>query len=91
MCIGTLNYVIVAGLILIVPCRALNTAIQAQFREFLHGFATVMDGKALQLFLPQELELLVCGTPQLNFSELQEVRALQTTACGSADKFDSSV
>jgi hypothetical protein len=35
------------------------------------GFHKVLDGFALKLFEPQELELLVCGKQALNFEELK--------------------
>ena len=31
-----------------------------------------MGGKALKLFRPEELELLVCGNPKLDFEALEE-------------------
>lgn len=37
------------------------------------GFNRVMGGTSISLLLPEELELLVCGTPDLNFHELEEV------------------
>ena len=37
------------------------------------GFNRVMGGSSISLLRPEELELLVCGTPHLNFHELEEV------------------
>lgn len=37
------------------------------------GFNRVMGGTSIALLRPEELELLVCGTPHLNFHELEEV------------------
>lgn len=51
----------------------LNTSCADQFRQFLRGFVTVMSGPALMLFRPEELQLLVSGTPHLDFRELEKV------------------
>jgi alpha-tubulin suppressor-like RCC1 family protein len=51
----------------------LNLSIAASFREFLRGFVTVVNGASLILFRPDELEQLVCGTPSLDFKELEKV------------------
>jgi hypothetical protein len=32
-----------------------------------------LDGAALELFGPEELAMLVCGTPELNFHDLERV------------------
>ena len=37
------------------------------------GFNRVMGGTTISLLRPEELELLVCGTPHLNFHELESV------------------
>lgn len=36
------------------------------------GFHKVVGGKALGLFRPEELELLICGNPKLDFDALEE-------------------
>lgn len=36
------------------------------------GFRKVVGGKALSLFRPEELELLICGNPRLDFDALEE-------------------
>lgn len=38
---------------------------------FPRGFHKVVGGKALSLFRPEELELLICGNPQLDFLALE--------------------
>lgn len=38
----------------------------------LRGFHKVVGGKALSLFRPEELELLICGNPHLDFGALEE-------------------
>jgi ubiquitin-protein ligase E3 A len=37
-----------------------------------NGFNKVMGGTCISLVRPEELELLVCGTPHLNFHDLEE-------------------
>lgn len=42
-------------------------------REHYHrGFHKVVGGKALSLFRPEELELLICGNPELDFEALEQ-------------------
>lgn len=47
-------------------------SVEQQFEAFARGFRKVCGGAALNLFEPVELELLVCGSPQLNFVELEK-------------------
>lgn len=50
----------------------LNKSIFEQFKAFYIGFHSVCATNAIQLFRPEEIELLVCGSPEpLNISELQ--------------------
>lgn len=51
----------------------LNVSIKEQFEHFRKGFLSVLDGQTLNMFRPEELELLICGTPQLDFRELEKV------------------
>ena len=51
----------------------LTDSISAQFEAFKAGFNRVMGGTTIALLRPEELELLVCGTPHLNFHELESV------------------
>lgn len=51
----------------------LNKSIASTFREFTRGFVSVMTGATLSLFRPEELELLVCGTPVLDYRALEAV------------------
>eukprot|EP01138_Halocafeteria_seosinensis_P016429 gb/GECG01016760.1/.p1 GENE.gb/GECG01016760.1/~~gb/GECG01016760.1/.p1 ORF type:complete len:1660 (+),score=233.46 gb/GECG01016760.1/:1-4980(+) len=51
----------------------LNSGIQQQFDHFRKGFLSVLDGQTLNMFRPEELELLICGTPHLDFEELERV------------------
>ena len=49
----------------------LNESVRAQFNAFRKGFLLLCDGPVLRLFRPQELEVLVCGTPHLDFKALE--------------------
>lgn len=62
----------------------LNTSCADQFRQFLRGFVTVMSGPALMLFRPEELQLLVSGTPHLDFRELEKVATYEGWPGGAA-------
>ena len=46
-------------------------SIQPQWDAFQTGVMHVMEDSSLDLFLPEELELLVVGTPELDFSALE--------------------
>lgn len=50
----------------------LNGSIERQFDHFKRGFSRVCDSGIFRLFLPEELELLVCGSPILDFEQLEE-------------------
>eukprot|EP01130_Rhizamoeba_saxonica_P008514 TRINITY_DN3448_c0_g2_i2.p1 TRINITY_DN3448_c0_g2~~TRINITY_DN3448_c0_g2_i2.p1 ORF type:complete len:714 (+),score=152.05 TRINITY_DN3448_c0_g2_i2:53-2194(+) len=48
-------------------------SVKDQFKNFKKGFMTVCgDGILLSLFSPEELNLLVCGSPELNFYDLEQ-------------------
>lgn len=47
------------------------------------GFNRVMGGSSISLLRPEELELLVCGTPHLNFHELEEVARYEGCVCSA--------
>ncbi|KAG2493890.1 hypothetical protein HYH03_007827 [Edaphochlamys debaryana] len=49
----------------------LGEGVEAQFDAFASGFYQVCGGPALSLFRHEELELLVCGLPHLDFGALQ--------------------
>lgn len=57
----------------------LDASIAEPFGHFRSGFYSVASGYALRLFSHEELELLVCGLPHLNFQALQE--AAQVCTC----------
>ena len=49
----------------------LEDSISRQFAAFQRGFHTVCGGECLQLFRWEELELLICGSPVLDFEALE--------------------
>eukprot|EP00004_Rigifila_ramosa_P002656 TRINITY_DN12746_c0_g1_i1.p1 TRINITY_DN12746_c0_g1~~TRINITY_DN12746_c0_g1_i1.p1 ORF type:complete len:1102 (-),score=245.80 TRINITY_DN12746_c0_g1_i1:32-3277(-) len=49
----------------------LNTGVAAQFDAFERGFLAVCGGPAFRLFRPTELELLLAGTREMDWSELR--------------------
>jgi len=50
---------------------AVNKVCEQQFESFSKGFYMLCGGQALEIFRPQELENLVCGSPHLDFDALQ--------------------
>ncbi|KAM4607024.1 putative E3 ubiquitin-protein ligase HECTD2 [Polymixia lowei] len=50
----------------------LNKSIYKQFAAFYHGFHSVCASDALMLLRPEEVEMLVCGNPELDMSALQK-------------------
>jgi len=51
----------------------LTGSVQRQFDAFVRGFHSVCGGDCLQLFRWEELELLICGSPVLDFEALERV------------------
>lgn len=51
----------------------LNKGVSSMFGEFKTGFLSICGGEVLKVFKAQELELLVCGNPVLDFKELEKV------------------
>lgn len=49
----------------------LNTSIQAQFDPFKVGFERLCSGPVMPMFQPAELELVICGSQDLDFEDLQ--------------------
>ncbi|XP_030309383.1 probable E3 ubiquitin-protein ligase HECTD2 isoform X2 [Calypte anna] len=49
----------------------LNKTIYKQFSAFYYGFHSVCASYALLLLRPEEVEILVCGSPELDMSALQ--------------------
>uniref|UniRef100_A0A3Q2DD05 HECT-type E3 ubiquitin transferase n=1 Tax=Cyprinodon variegatus TaxID=28743 RepID=A0A3Q2DD05_CYPVA len=61
----------------------LNKSIYKQFAAFYHGFHSVCASDALMLLRPEEVEMLVCGSPELDMSALQ--KAAQYEGYGKMD------
>eukprot|EP01087_Luapelamoeba_hula_P014211 TRINITY_DN4127_c1_g1_i1.p1 TRINITY_DN4127_c1_g1~~TRINITY_DN4127_c1_g1_i1.p1 ORF type:complete len:793 (-),score=133.70 TRINITY_DN4127_c1_g1_i1:201-2579(-) len=51
----------------------LTTSVTQQFEAFVKGFRTVLSSPAFKLFRVEELELLICGDPVLDFEELERI------------------
>lgn len=51
--------------------HTLETSIERQFAAFARGFYRMCGGPVMQLFQPEELEQLVCGSPELDFVALE--------------------
>ncbi|XP_013421867.1 probable E3 ubiquitin-protein ligase HECTD2 [Lingula anatina] len=51
----------------------LNKSIYSQFQAFYHGFHSVCASNALIMLRPEEVEMLVCGSPELNMEDLKKV------------------
>ena len=51
----------------------LNVGIKRIFEEFKGGFLKVCGGEVIKMFKPEELELLICGNPLLDFKALENV------------------
>ena len=49
-----------------------NESIKDYYNSFEKGFYKVFDKKLSKILSPQELELIICGTQELDFSELQK-------------------
>mmetsp|Transcript_23572 Transcript_23572/g.30811 ORF Transcript_23572/g.30811 Transcript_23572/m.30811 type:complete len:744 (+) Transcript_23572:165-2396(+) len=51
----------------------LEKSIESQFSAFRRGFMKVCGGEAMKLFRPEDVELLICGNPVLDFAKLEKV------------------
>ena len=49
-----------------------NTSISKQYLSFEDGLKSVLDGSGISLFRPEELQELICGSPSLDFTVLEE-------------------
>lgn len=47
-----------------------NQHCEEQFKAFKKGFFKVVAEDIIEIFKPEELELLVCGSKKLDFKEL---------------------
>ncbi|KAK3813070.1 MAG: hypothetical protein J3Q66DRAFT_42246 [Benniella sp.] len=50
-----------------------TTSVAKQFNAFSDGFHLVTLGSAIQLFRPEEVEQLICGSPDLDFNALEKI------------------
>ena len=50
----------------------MNTAVQRQFAAFLDGFKQVVSSPIVFDMDPQELELVICGTKEMDFDALRK-------------------
>jgi hypothetical protein len=48
-----------------------NQHCEEQFKAFKRGFFKVVTTEIIELFTPDELELLICGSKKLDFKELE--------------------
>ena len=48
-----------------------NTQCEEQFKAFRKGFYRVVNTDIIELFRPEELELMVCGSKTLRFEDLE--------------------
>lgn len=51
----------------------LTKSIAKQYNAFSNGFLMVCEGEPLKMFRYEELQLLVCGSPELDFKQLEDV------------------
>ena len=51
--------------------QIMDVSVSQQFEAFARGFQKVCGGAAIDLFEAEELELLICGNPVLDFEELR--------------------
>ncbi|ORX50733.1 HECT-domain-containing protein [Piromyces finnis] len=51
----------------------LNSSISKQFNAFKEGFDSVVEGSAIEIFRPEELEQLVCGSQDIDIDVLESV------------------
>jgi hypothetical protein len=60
----------------------LNKCVSKQFNAFKRGFDLVVNGPVFAIFTPEELELLVCGEPTLDFQELENAAQYESEEFG---------
>lgn len=49
----------------------MTTAIRSQIDVFLEGFHDMVPAELISIFTPTELELLICGLPEVNVEDLR--------------------
>jgi len=50
----------------------LKNSVEIQINAFVRGFKAVCNSQSFDLFTPTELQLIVCGSPDLDFHELEK-------------------
>jgi len=60
-----------ADYIRLIAHHRMTSAIRAQIDSFLQGFYDLVPAELVCVFSPAELELLICGLPDVNVAELQ--------------------
>ena len=63
----------------------MTTAIRSQIDVFLEGFHDLVPAELVSIFTPTELELLICGLPEVNIDELRLYTDYQQ--CRATDDF----
>jgi ubiquitin-protein ligase E3 A len=63
-----------------------NQHCEEQFKAFKRGFYKVVASDIIEIFTPEELELLICGSKKLDFKELES-----TTQYVDGYKEDSNI
>ena len=48
-----------------------NIHCEAQFEAFKRGFYKTMSPEVIELFQPEELELMICGSKEIDFHDLE--------------------
>jgi E3 ubiquitin-protein ligase HUWE1 len=56
----------------LVAHHRMTSAIRSQIDSFLQGFYDLVPAELVCVFSPAELELLICGLPDVNVAELQQ-------------------
>eukprot|EP01024_Parvocaulis_polyphysoides_P073313 TRINITY_DN9426_c0_g4_i1.p1 TRINITY_DN9426_c0_g4~~TRINITY_DN9426_c0_g4_i1.p1 ORF type:complete len:317 (-),score=41.96 TRINITY_DN9426_c0_g4_i1:337-1146(-) len=62
----------------------LDKSVKQQFEALSLGFMQFYDGPAITLFSAEELDRLVCGTPQLDFQALKEKSRYEGDYCDTS-------
>ena len=55
----------------------LNKSVESQFNAFKKGFIKCCGGEVLEMLEPEDLEMLICGSKVLDFSELKKSAVYQ--------------
>lgn len=61
----------------LITCHRMTTAIRAQIEAFLEGFHGLVPAELISVFSPAELELLICGLPDVDVEDLRATTEYQ--------------